>query len=244
MNKLIVANWKMNPAILKEAIKLAKASDKKGVVVAPSFVFTEEIGKTLRNAELGAQDISREDPPAGGGPYTGEVSWHQLKKLGVKYVIIGHSERRALGETDATINKKLKIALAHGLKAILCVGEKWSVRKRGIVAAKKFVAGQLRKDLKLVVTNYKLLTTNLFVAYEPVWAIGTGRNDLPEDASEMAEFIKRQTARSKRQVKVLYGGSVNSKNVKSFLEARDIDGLLVGGASLKAGEFRKIIKLI
>lgn len=223
MNKLIIANWKMNPPTLKEAVRLARSYDKKGVVIAPPLVFIEEVGKVLKKASLGAQDL--------------KISADKLKRLKIKYVIIGHSDRRALGETDAMIAKKLKIVLAYGLRAILCVGEKWNVRKRGIAAAKRFVASQLRKDLgKLKNSKIK----NLFVAYEPVWAIGTGKNETPENASEMARIVKKSVAKSK--IRVLYGGSVNAKNAKLFLETRNVDGLLVGGVSLKAEEFNKIIK--
>jgi len=234
MNKLIIANWKMNPTTLGGAIRIAKASDEKKVVVVPPFVFTEEIGRILRKAELGAQDVFWKDS----GAYTGEVSWRELKRLGVKYVIIGHSERRALGEDDSIVNKKLKIVLAHGFKAILCVGEKWSVRKRGTRAAENFVKNQLKKGLSGI-QNSKFKIRNLLVAYEPVWAIGTGRNDTPSDSSEMAGFIKKLLP-----VRVLYGGSVKARNAKSFLAVRNIDGVLVGGASLKMAEFKKIISLV
>jgi triosephosphate isomerase len=245
MNKIIIANWKMNPASLRTALRLARASDKKGVVVVPPFVFTEEVGKILRRAKLGAQDVSREDPPSGGGPYTGEVSWRELKKLGVEYVIVGHSERRAMGERNGVINRKLKIAISHGLKVILCVGEKSSVRRRGKEASMRFVGGQIASALRGV-TGRELRAMNLLVAYEPVWAIGTGRNDTPADASEMAEFIrKRLSARCKpRATRVLYGGSVNPKNAKSFLTDKNMDGLLVGGASLSASGFGGIINAV
>jgi triosephosphate isomerase len=145
-----------------------------------------------------------------------------------------------LGETDAVINKKIKSALKGGLKVILCVGEKWVIRKKGIKAAKKFVSKQLADDLKGIKFNGK----NLIIAYEPVWAIGTGKNDNPENASKIAAFIKEFVVKShKFKVRVLYGGSVNSENTKSFLESHNIGGLLVGGASLNMKEFGEIIKL-
>ncbi len=225
MKKLIIGNWKSNPKTLAQAIKLAKASDKRGAVIAPPFVFLEEVGKVLKKAALGAQDLKI--PP------------EELKRLGVKYVIIGHSERRALGETDTVINKKVKTALALSLKVILCVGEKLSVRKKGITVAKKFVAGQLQSAIRQLAEADKI--QNLIVAYEPIWAIGTGRNDTPADASEMAMSIKKSLKSAK--TKVLYGGSVNGKNVKFFLKALGIDGLLIGGASLKEGEFRRILEI-
>ncbi len=224
---MIVANWKMNPATLREAMGLARLSDRKGVVIAPPFVFLEAVGKVLEKAVLGAQD-------------TGEVSWRELKNFGVKYVIVGHSERRALGETDRTVNKKVKAALAHDLKVILCVGEpkrKLGVKNNELRKTKRYIKGQLEKDLAGI-------QNSLIIAYEPIWAIGTGKNDTPKNASEMAGFIK-QFFNSKfiiQNSKVLYGGSVNGKNAKSFLKARDIDGLLVGGASLKPKEFKKIME--
>src|SRR3989344_8072884 len=119
MNKLLIANWKMNPETLREAVRLARAEDLSGVVVAPPFVYLESAGKALRNAHLGAQDVSLSEPRA----VTGEISPVMLKNLGVKFVIVGHSERRALGETDEMINKKVIAALKAGLKVVLCVGE-------------------------------------------------------------------------------------------------------------------------
>ncbi len=238
VKKLIIANWKMNPRTVSEAIRLAKSCDKNEVVIAPPFVFSEAVGKVIKKAVLGAQDIFWEDK----GPYTGEVSYRQLESVGTKYVIIGHSERRAMGETDEIINKKAKFALAHGLRVILCVGEKSDVRRRGMAAAKKFVASQLERDLQGAISS-KLKVSSLIIAYEPIWAIGTGKNETPKNASKIAGFIKELLVKSyKFKVRVLYGGSINSENAGSFLVSRDIDGLLVGGASLKTGEFNKIIK--
>lgn len=249
MVKLIVANWKMNPDSLGRAILLAKKVDagipkKKNieVVIAAPFPFLAGVGKVLRRARLGAQDAFWES----GGAYTGEVSWHQLKHLGVEYVIIGHSERRKwVEETDETIHKKVLASLQAGLKVILCVGEPLAIRKKGLAAAKHFVKKQLEKDLKLP-TTYYLPATSLIIAYEPIWAIstsGAGKQDKPEDAADMIQFIKStlQAKLYKLQARVLYGGSVNSQNVKSFVYYKGVDGVLVGGASLKAEEFVKII---
>lgn len=263
MKKLIVANWKMNPSSAKEAVSLAKKVDagipqekniEIEVVIAPPFPFLAGVGKVIRRAKLGAQDVFWEDA----GAYTGEVSPMILKRLGVTYVIIGHSEqRRLLHETDEMIHKKVSASLQAGLKAILCVGESLAVRKKGLAAAKNFVKNQLKKDLK----NISGLKDNeLIIAYEPIWAIGTGKSDNPESAAEMTRFIK-STLRSKPytlNARVIYGGSVTSQNARSFLyyngstsfdAAQDkslategIDGALVGGASLKAEEFKKIIK--
>ncbi|RJQ28583.1 triose-phosphate isomerase [Candidatus Parcubacteria bacterium] len=234
MQKLLIANWKLNPLTLPEAIRLGRAEDKKGVVISPPFPFVGAVGKALRYAALGAQDAFWESPPAGGGPYTGEVSPAMLKKLGVRYVILGHSERRRwLGETDKMINRKVRAAMAAGLKVILCVGEPKEVRRRGIGRAMAYVKNQLRADLKGA-------RGSLVIAYEPIWAIGTGKPDNPKETVEIARFIKRFV---RPRPRVLYGGSVTSRNTKNFLQYKDIDGALVGGASLKAVEFKKIITI-
>ena len=231
MEKLIVANWKSNPASIKKAEKLALAEDYDGVVIAPPFPYLSAVGALLKNASLAAQDVFWED----GGAYTGEVSISQLKDLGVKYVILGHSERREhMGETDKMINKKAKAALESGIEVILCVGEHLEVRKEGIQAAKKFITGQLKADLEGVKKRY---SKKVIVAYEPIWAIGTGASDIPEEAAEVSVYIKNLSGVSR----VLYGGSVNAKNAKNFLSEEDIDGALVGGASLKPHEFKSII---
>lgn len=235
MNKLLVANWKLNPEKLSEAVKLAEAIDKKCVVICPPFPFLAAVGKVLKYAKLGAQDIFWEEK----GPFTGEVSPAMLKDLGVKYVIIGHSERRRwLGETDEMIGKKVAAVLRAGLKVILCVGEPVSVRKKGgALTAERFVREQLVRDLKFV-KRLKSKTKDIIVAYEPVWAIGTGHYDTPKDMLAMTSVIKRVLP-----VGVLYGGSVDSKNVGNFIKYREVDGALVGGASLKVEEFKKIINI-
>lgn len=223
--KLLVANWKMNPLSVSQAIRLAKAEDLTGVVIAPSFVHLGEVKEVIKRAVLGAQDTfwGRE------GAATGEISPVMLKTLGVRYVILGHSERRCLtGETDEMINKKIQAALAAGLKPILCVGEPTPVRRKGMTAAQKFVKTQLQKDLKGV-------KRPVIIAYEPIWAIGTGKADKPEETAKIHRFIKKLIP-----TQVIYGGSMTSKNIKSFLKYKEIGGALVGGASLNAGEFRKI----
>ncbi len=232
MSQLLVANWKMNPASESEAVKLARASDANNVVICPPFPFLRAIKQAIKKAALGAQDVFWENPPASGGAYTGEVSAKMLKGLGVRYTIIGHSERRRwLHETDEMINKKIQAVLKADLKAILCVGEPFSVRKKGLTAAKNFVKKQLKKDLRGVKSKF-------IIAYEPIWAIGTGKPDNPRETAEMAKFIKNLS-----RARVLYGGSVTSLNIGRILEYNEIDGALVGGASLKAGEFKKIIKI-
>lgn len=182
---------------------------------------------------FGAQDAFYADE----GPYTGAVGPEELKSIGARFVIVGHSERREkFGETDAIVAKKLKAVLAEGLTAILCVGEPLRVRQKGLPAAQRFVAQQLKKDLKGIPASSRLV-----IAYEPVWAIstsGSGKKDTPENAASMIRSIKKT-----RRGRVLYGGSVSAKNAADFLGYREIDGLLVGRASLKAKEFGNIIKI-
>ncbi len=246
----------MNPESVTDAISLAKETEKgipkslkAEVVIAPPFPFLAAAKKVIKRAELGAQDDFWEFK----GARTGEVSPTMLKNSGVKYVIVGHSERRALGETDEMINKKIEATLKAGLKPILCVGEP---SERGLTRtlrgftrnyemAKNYIRNQLEKDLKNI-SNLKRRTSNIIVAYEPIWAIGTGKPDKPEDSLEMIRFIKGILS-SKFGVRssiVLYGGSVNSQNARSFLQYKEIDGALVGGASLNAKEFSKIVVIV
>jgi triosephosphate isomerase len=169
-----------------------------------------------------------------------------LKNLGAEYVIIGHSERRRLlNETDAMINKKVLAALKAGLKVILCVGEPSRLKgskRQATRKAKNYVRNQLQEDLKGITKSYKLKAKSLIIAYEPVWAIGAVVSDTPEDASEMIKFIKKtlKAKRYKLKAKVLYGGSVDGKNIKNFIQLKEIDGVLVGRASLKTAEVKKI----
>lgn len=235
MEKLIVANWKMNPATESEAVALARAIDKPSVVICPPFLFLQEVGKALKKAELGAQDLSSQE---GVGPYTGEVSAEELRGIGVKYVIVGHSERREQQkETDGMVAKKMRAALDAGLTPILCVGEKWEVRKNN--AHKNFITRQLEIDLALVREE----EMRVYIAYEPIWAIGTGRNDSPEDAAEIARTIRKHLDSTGviLDAHVLYGGSVSALNAGGFLTQSEIEGALVGGASLKPEEFLGIL---
>lgn len=243
MKKLIIANWKMNPISLKEAESLFNSFKKEiknikdiEIVICPPFIYLSDL--KLKNLKLGAQNCFWKNQ----GAYTGEISPLMLKDLGVEYVIIGHSERRNyLGETDEMINKKLLAALESGLKVILCIGETLEQKKGGI--QKKVVQKQLNLDLKEI-KNLKFKIKNLVVAYEPVWAIGTGNYCQPEEALEMINFIKLKTKSLKLKTKVLYGGSVDAKNVAGYVKYPEIDGALVGGASLNPTEFKKIINKI
>jgi triosephosphate isomerase (TIM) len=256
MQKMIVANWKENPqteaATLKLFNEIARAAAKPAkqanieVVICPPAVYLEEIAAAYRkmsapskkNLAIGAQDVFWEEH----GAFTGEVGPKMLKSLGVRYVIIGHSERRRYAkETDAMINAKIKSSLNDGLKIILCVGEPIAIRKKGIAAAHAFIKNQLKKDLAGIGVGTRQKLNSVTIAYEPIWAIGSGRSDSPEDARAMAKFIKSVVGKA-RFSRFLYGGSVNGKNAGDYIQYKGIDGALVGGASLKAGEFGKIIK--
>jgi triosephosphate isomerase len=239
MKKIIIANWKMNPQKEKEAVLLAKAIDKSGVIIAPPFVFLAAIKKILKRAKLAAQDIA----PDSLGSLTGEISPAMLKNFGVKYAIIGHSERRALGETDILINKKIKTALKSGIVPVVCVGESHRDHQMKYLSFMKHqIAGTFKnlqpKDFKKII-----------IAYEPVWAIGKDaeREATPEESQEMAIFIKKVLSdiygsKNIQKISILYGGSVNAKNAESFLKCGGVEGLLIGRSSLNSKEFNEIIK--
>ena len=243
----------MAPPSLQEAKKLfgetakIKNLNDTEIVVAAPFIYLELLINLSKKSKikLAAQDVLWENPPVGGGAYTGEISPNMLKNLGVEYVIIGHSERRQnLKETDEMINKKIIASVKAGLKVILCVGEP---KRNSIKQAKNYIKKQLEKDLKGIPNNYKLKTNQLIIAYEPVWAISTNKNakpDTPENALQMTKFIKNflKPKTYNLKPKVIYGGSVSSKNIEGFLRHEEIEGALVGGASLTS-DFVKIIKI-
>lgn len=244
MRKPIIAgNWKMNTT-LGEAKELASrvkvAVDKiKGVdkVICPPFISLSATAEILKGSTilLGAQNLFYEEK----GSFTGEISPIMLAGL-CKYVIIGHSERRAyFREDDLMINKKVKAALKAGLWPILCVGENLEERNSGV--AEEVVVGQLRQDIKDVERDTMVL------AYEPVWAIGTGKFATGDQAEEMSAILRNTLSRimgpeTSEKICILYGGSVTRANVSDFISQTDIDGALVGGASLKLEEFEGIIK--
>lgn len=240
MKKLIIANWKMQ-LNLSESLSLAKKISEKlkgvknEIVICPDYLSLLPVSQVLKKSKifLGAQDCAITDF----GAYTGEVSPINLKKIGVKYVILGHSERREhLHENSAIINDKIKAALKNKLVPILCVGEKLIEREAD--EAKSVISNQLRRALDGIVLKNN---NSLVVAYEPVWAIGSGKLITPPETEEMHKFIKNQVSKIlKKSVLVIYGGSVDSKNISSIASQKDIDGFLVGGASLKAQEFIKI----
>ncbi|MDI6602913.1 MAG: triose-phosphate isomerase, partial [Patescibacteria group bacterium] len=241
-------NWKMNPVMLKEVKQLFNLV-KKGiknirgteVVICPPFPYLLAIKPYSHKViKLGAQDCFWEER----GAFTGEVSPAMLKDVGVEYVIIGHSERRRyFNETDEMINKKLKAALKMGLKPILCVGDKSRESKEDI----EEIRTQLEKDL----SNLKKINLeNLVIAYEPIWAISTtpgGAVATPKETMEGTFYIKKILNKllgksSARKIKILYGGSVNSKNVREFIYEARMNGVLVGASSLNSKEFIELIK--
>ncbi len=243
---IIAGNWKMNKNVV-EAVELVRAlrestADvvKVEVVVCPSFIALTAVKEALAGSKigLGAQNVYWEEK----GAFTGEVSPLMLKDL-VTYVIIGHSERRQyFGETDAMVNKRVKAALAHGLTPIMCVGETLAQREAGETAA--VVTTQVTNGLAgLTAEEVK----SIVVAYEPVWAIGTGRASTGADANAViAQNIRAPLSKLfgetvAQGIRVQYGGSVTPANIDEFMGASEIDGALVGGASLKVADFTTII---
>ena len=243
--KVIAGNWKMNKlpneaiSFIEELESYVKDSENEVVICAPYTDLFYALNMAQgTNIKIGAQNMNWEEK----GAYTGEVSGEMLKSIGVEYVIIGHSERRAYyNETDETVNKKLKKALSLELKPIVCVGESLEQRESG--DAKTIVTTQTKLALEGL-TNKEVEDT--IIAYEPIWAIGTGKTATKEDANETIKWIREEVAKNygeevANKVIIQYGGSVKSSNAKELFEMSDIDGGLVGGASLVAEEFAKIV---
>jgi len=249
MRKTVIAgNWKMNND-LKESEKLIvelknllqNEKPNCDVIVCPPFTSLSEASKLLKGSEikLGAQNMHFEE----NGAFTGEVSASMLKSVGCEYVILGHSERRHIfGESNEMINKKIKKALSTGLKPIFCVGELLEERERG--TTNDVVKKQILKGLAEISADEM---KNIIVAYEPVWAIGTGKTASPAQAQEVHEFIRdlieiTYSLEIANDLVIQYGGSVKPDNAKELISQKDIDGALVGGACLKADSFFGIIK--
>ena len=243
MKPLIVANWKMNPQTLTEAKQLFNSVKRRiknirnlEVVICPPFIYIPKIEDTRPKMQIGAQDSFWEKE----GAFTGEISPLMLRNLGLRYIILGHSERRKyLRETDEMINKKIKQALEFNLKPILCIGE-----KKGQTF--EILELQLKNGLKNV---SKTRIKNLIIAYEPVWAIGTGKFCPDDQVLSAALFIRKFIYQKYNRtlanhLKILYGGSVNKENAKSYIKESGVNGLLVGGASLRANEFIEILKSV
>lgn len=248
MRKSIIAgNWKMHKtvseavAMVQELKTLVAGETKAEVVVCPPFTALYSVGQAVAgsNVRLGAQDMYWEKQ----GAFTGEVSPSMLKDTGCTYVIIGHSERRQyFAETDETVNEKLKAALDAGLIPIMCVGETLSEREAG--DTEKVVSVQVRGGLRNLSADQ---VAGIVIAYEPVWAIGTGRTASSDDANAVCAFIRKTVAelfgsKSADAVRIQYGGSVKPENISELMGKSDIDGALVGGASLEAATFSKIVK--
>lgn len=248
--KVIAGNWKMNNGI-NETVSLIseikkELSGKKinaDVIICPPFINLETAHALLKDSviKLGAQNVYFEES----GAFTGEISASMLKGVGCEYVILGHSERRTIfGEKDQIINKKIKTAIKNELKPIFCVGETLEEREKGVTF--KIIETQITNGLNLL--NERELE-HLIIAYEPVWAIGTGRNATPQQAQDVHQFIRRLIGKMYSQnfaenLVIQYGGSVKADNAKELLYQPDIDGALVGGACLKADSFVKIIEAI
>ena len=248
---LMAGNWKMNLTHLEAIAVTQKLSygltdkdyDAVDVAVIPPFVDIRSVqtmvdGDKLRLA-YGAQDVSPEKP----GAFTGDISASMLAKLGCSFVIVGHSERRTIhGESSALVNRKARAVLDHEMVPIVCIGEELAIRESGghvnhvLTQLRESLAGIHKPDLKKIV-----------IAYEPVWAIGTGRTATPQDAQEVCaairqELVKIGSAEIAENCRVLYGGSVKAINIVEIMKEEDIDGALVGGASLDPEEFARIAK--
>ncbi len=246
----MAANWKMNKTHLEglhfvESLRntvQAETFDKIDVVLCPPFTAIRSVQTAIDGDDLqisvGAQDMHWESS----GAYTGEISAEMLIKLGVTYVIIGHSERREyFNETDETVNRKVKAAFDNGLVPIMCVGETLSEREAGSTAEK--VSGQIREGLKGVKAEQ---IATMVIAYEPIWAIGTGKTASADDAQDtvsiMRKVVQEKSENAASAVRIQYGGSVKVGNVADLMSRPDIDGALVGGASLDPTEFAQLLQ--
>ncbi|MBN1699534.1 MAG: triose-phosphate isomerase [Spirochaetales bacterium] len=242
----IAGNWKMHKTV-EEAVSLAKAhvevfrNENKKIMIAPPYTALSDVGNVVKgsNIKMGAQNMAREEK----GAHTGEISPLMLKDVGVEIVILGHSERRHVyGEQDELINAKVRLALQHNLEVILCVGEKISEREAG--NAESVVERQVKSGLASVSSSEMKKIT---IAYEPVWAIGTGKTATPQDADAMHLAIRKIITQlydrdiADRLV-IQYGGSVKPGNIRELIAMENIDGALVGGASLTMETFAPIVQ--
>ena len=243
--KVIAGNWKMNMLpneaiqFIEELTPLVKDTENEVILCVPyTDLFYALLTAQNTNIKIGAQNMHYEEK----GAYTGEISAQMLKSINVEYVIIGHSERRQyFNETDETVNKKIKAAFANGLKPIVCVGETLEQRENGETV--KIITNQTKLALEGLTDEQ---VKNTIIAYEPIWAIGTGKTATSEDANNSIKAIRDEICQIYGQnvangVIIQYGGSVKSSNAKELFEMSDIDGGLVGGASLKSEEFSKIV---
>lgn len=243
--KVIAGNWKMNMLpneaidFINELEQKVKNSENEIVLCVPyTDIFYSVLNTQNTNIKIGAQNMHWEE----NGAYTGEISAEMLKAVGVEYVILGHSERRQyFAETDETVNKKLKKALEVGLNPIVCVGETLEQREKGITT--QIITSQTEKALDGLKNEQ---VEKVIIAYEPIWAIGTGKTATKEDANQAVKEIREKIEEkygqnTAQRVIIQYGGSVKATNAKELFDMSDIDGGLVGGASLKAEEFANIV---
>jgi triosephosphate isomerase (TIM) len=241
----LAGNWKMHKTT-GEAVALAKellpaATGAHRYLIAPPFTALQAVSEVVKGSKLllGAQNMSN----AESGAHTGEISVHMLKELGVSVLILGHSERRAIyGESDSLINEKVKLALDNGLEVILCVGETLEEREAGKV--EEVVRRQVEEGLSNIPESF---LDKITIAYEPVWAIGTGKTATPKDADTVHAFIRKVLKalygdKAAGEMVIQYGGSVKPDNVKELMSMENIDGALVGGASLKSETFVPIMQ--
>ncbi len=248
MRKTIIAgNWKMNmtPSEAKkltlELVPLVKNYNKCEIVICPPAIDIPAVAEAIKGTDikLGAQNVHWEEK----GAFTGEISVSMLKELGVEYAIIGHSERRAIfGETDEGVNKRARFALQNGIIPIICVGETLEQRKAG--ETNEFVSKQIKAALNGMKTQDVSKTV---IAYEPIWAIGTGETATPDEANDTIAVVRNAIAdkfgdNAAESVCILYGGSMNEKNAFALMNMQHIDGGLIGGASLKADKFAAVCR--
>jgi len=244
--KVIAGNWKMNmdlhqsQKLVSEIINGLGKDNKTEVIVCPPFTSLSEVNSLIKDTSvrLGAQNMYYEES----GAYTAEISADMLKSVGCEYIILGHSERRVIfNETDEVINKKIKAALTKELKPIFCIGELLEQRESG--ETMQVVSNQLNRGLEGISSEQ---IKNIIIAYEPVWAIGTGKTATPQQAQEVHSFIRELVAKKfsaavAENLIIQYGGSVKPENTGELLSQKDIDGALVGGACLKSDSFLSII---
>ena len=236
-NMFFIANWKMFGDLksvnsIKKVIKLSKNKkfNKAQIIYCPPYTLISNFVKLVKNSKIkiGAQNCHQSQNP---GPFTGSINTELIKSSGANYVIIGHSENRAVGETNKIINLKIKTALKSNLSIIFCIGETLNEKRKKIT--KKILSNQIKLGLNKIRDKKKII-----IAYEPVWSIGTGLIPKSDELFEIINFIKKKI----RNSKILYGGSVNSKNINELKSINNIDGFLIGGASQDPKKFIDIIK--
>lgn len=240
---MIIANWKANGSFAsnkawhKELTQIFSDNNFSDIYIAPSHIHFNQIKKLFENLNL---NIGLQDIDFNGGARTGSISASMASDAGCNFSLLGHSERRYLfNEDDALIKKKIEAALSNGIKPIICIGESKDCLTEG--KTKDFLKNQLTNALSGIELNDQFV-----IAYEPIWAIGTGNTPTPKDINSIHEFIKdvvQSSSVNNTEPKVLYGGSVNHENAESFFYEKNIDGALVGGASLKASSFAEIVKI-